>query len=166
MSWRRASWGSHLDSWRGLHTSASSRCHGLLDTNRHSQYIQRKLIGHDGATSLIFVHFFGLKSWYQTFPDNSCGCDPGQGVTHLSPEAASLFILEHKFLTVPPFNGLMSRFENLNLSHGALWLQCIAAATLYWLVPVMFSQLTSTMPTREESQSEPASVMKPSVPNN
>ena len=71
---------------------------------------------------------------------------------HCKPELAWFLIFEHSTLAVPPFLGLMSMPEKWNPSHGAAELQWIAAATLYLLVPVTFSQRMSLMARREESQ--------------
>jgi hypothetical protein len=60
--------------------------------------------------------------------------------------------LEHSTLAEPPLKGLMSMFSKWNPSQGAWALQCMPAATLYRLVPVMFSQRMLVMDKRDESQ--------------
>ena len=65
---------------------------------------------------------------------------------------AWLRIFEHSTFAVPPFFGLILIFEKLKPSHGACALQWMPTATLYRLVPVMFSQRTLEICRREESQ--------------
>jgi hypothetical protein len=71
---------------------------------------------------------------------------------HCSPELAWFRIFEHSTLALPPFLGLMSMPEKCRFSHGVDALQWMPTATLYRLVPVMFSQRMSLILRREESQ--------------
>ena len=83
----------------------------------------------------------------------SCCFQPlGQVPVQANPE--SLLIFEHKNLAVPPFFGLISIPLNFRPVQGAALEQWMPAPTLYLLVPVIFSQVTSEILSLLESQFE------------
>lgn len=102
---------------------------------------------HEGKCNRSFLPYA-----VYAFPLNCCFQPLGQVPVQANPE--SLLIFEHKNLAVPPFFGLISIPLNFRPVQGAALEQWMPAPTLYLLVPVIFSQVTSEILSLLESQFE------------